>query len=170
MTSFWLLAILAAAVIMCGMIAGFFLTFSDFLMRSLKLAKTTAGIEVMQIINREVWKSITIFMLWGMVALSVALGGYASLQLNGPLLAWVISGSTTYVLGMLLVSYAFNIPMNNRLDALELSTPAAATYWHDNYVDRWVFWNYVRAIASATAAICFFMACLTIIQSSSAIS
>jgi len=169
MTSFWLLTVLAVAVIACGMISGFFLTFSDFLMRSLKLAKTSAGIEVMQIINREVWKSITIFMLWGMVALSVALGGYASLQLSGPLLAWVISGSTTYVFGILLVSYAFNIPMNDRLDQLELSTPAAASYWHDNYVDRWVFWNYVRAIASAAAAICFFMACLTIIQSRSAI-
>jgi len=162
MDSFWLLTVLAIGVISCGMISGFFLTFSDFLMRSLKLAETTAGIEVMQIINREVWKSLTIYMLWGMVAYSVILGGYASYYLNGSIAALIITGSITYVVGMLMVSYAFNIPMNNRLEALELSTPEAATYWHDNYVNRWVFWNYVRAIASGAAALCFFIAALSL--------
>jgi len=162
MDSFWLVTVLAIGVISCGMIAGFFLTFSDFLMRSLKLAETTAGIEVMQIINREVWQSLTIFMLWGMVAYSVILGGYASLYLTGTLAALVITGSATYVTGMLMVSYAFNIPMNNRLDALELSRPEAASYWHDTYVERWVFWNTIRAIASAAAALCFFIAALSL--------
>lgn len=170
MVTSWLLIVLAIAMIVCGVISGFFLTFSDFLMRSLKLAKTAAGIEVMQIINREVWKSLTIFLLWGMVALSVVLAGYAVAQLNGALAGWMIAGGVLYFVGVLVVSYGFNIPMNHRLAGMAFAGHDAATYWHESYVDRWVFWNYVRAITSGAAAVCFFIACLLLSQNPTFIS
>ncbi|ABW31041.1 anthrone oxygenase family protein [Acaryochloris marina] len=155
---------LEVAVICCGLVSGFFLTFSDFLMRSLYLAKVEAGIEVMQIINREVWRSIYIFLLWGMAPFAIVLAGYAYWNITGPAMIWVMIGSALYVFGVLVISYGFNIPMNNRLDAMEYSGTEAATYWKDTYVSRWVLWNYIRAITTGGAAICFLVACILIAQ------
>ena len=164
MTPTWFFIVLEIAVISCGLVSGFFLTFSDFLMRSLNLAKTSAGVEVMQIINREVWRSVTMILLWGMVALSVLLIGYAYLNITGTPTVFVMAGGALYIVGVLVVSFVFNVPMNNRLDAMEYSGAEAAAYWKNIYVHRWVFWNYMRAITSGGAAICFLMACVLLTQ------
>lgn len=157
--------VLVMAVIGCGMVSGLLLAFSDFIMRSLKMAQHGAGIEVMQIINREIWRSASIFLLWGMVVLSVVLGGYAYFHVAGPTGIWVMAGGTFYIVGMLAVSYAFNIPMNHRLEAMEYSAASTASYWSDTYLSRWVFWNYIRAVSSSLAAICFLIACVLTAQS-----
>ena len=156
----WFLIISAATSIGCGIISGFFLTFSDFLMRSLSLSKPSAGIEVMQIINIEVWKSVFILLLWGFVAITAGLGVYAYLNLSGPALPYILAGSSSYIIGVLGVSYLFNIPMNDRLAALDFNTPAAAAYWRETYLPRWTFWNYLRAISAGGTAICFLIACI----------
>jgi len=156
----WLFIISATTAIGCGLIAGFFLTFSDFLMRSLKLSKSSVGIEVMQIINVEVWKSIIIVLLWGFVAITAGLGIYAYFNLSSPALPYILTGSGSYIIGVLGVSYLFNIPMNDRLAALDFNTPAAATYWREIYLPRWTFWNYLRAVAAGGTAICFLIACI----------
>lgn len=152
--------ILNIAVIWCGIISGIFLAFSDFVMRSLKIAKTEAGIEVMQIINREVWRSIFMWLLWGMVVVSTALSTYAYFNIVGLASTLVITGGLLYFFGMLVVSFTRNIPMNDKLETMDYSGTKAATYWHSIYVQRWVRWNYIRAITSGGAAICFLIASL----------
>ena len=154
----WLFLICAFTAIGCGQISGFFLTFSDFLMRALKMSEVSAGIEVMQIINVEVWKSVTIVLLWGFVAITAGLGGYAYFNLPGPSQPYILFGSASYIIGVLGISYLFNIPLNDRLAALDFNSPAAATYWRETYLPRWTFWNYLRAIAAGTTAICFLIA------------
>ncbi|MBN35194.1 MAG: hypothetical protein CMM46_10550 [Rhodospirillaceae bacterium] len=46
-----------------GLVAGLFLIFSDFMMRALRLATPAAGIEVMQTLNREIYRSATMVLL-----------------------------------------------------------------------------------------------------------
>ena len=53
----WGLIALAMAT---GLLAGVFLTFSDFVMESLLASKASAGTEAMQIINRKVYHSLCI--------------------------------------------------------------------------------------------------------------
>ena len=77
MTSSWFFIVCEISVIACGVVSGVFLTFSDFVMRSLDGARTAAGVEVMQVINREVFRSVFMFLLLGMSALSPFLIGYA---------------------------------------------------------------------------------------------
>ncbi len=154
MTNTWMMLACAIAAIGCAMIAGFFLTFSDFIMRSLRLADASAGIEVMQIINREIWKSTTMVMLWGTLVLSGVLGVYAYAVTTGPSAGLVVTGAALYIAGVFGVSQVFNIPMNNRLEAMDHTETEAAAYWRA-YVPRWVFWNYFRVLASAGSAICF---------------
>ena len=75
MTSIWFFIVCEISVIACGLVSGVFLTFSDFVMRSLDGARTAAGVEVMQVINREVFRSVFMFLLLGMSALSPFLIG-----------------------------------------------------------------------------------------------
>ncbi|MBL4750076.1 MAG: DUF1772 domain-containing protein [Amylibacter sp.] len=153
-----LFLICATTAIGCGLVSGVFLTFSDFLMRSLKQSKTSAGIEVMQIINVEVWKSVFMFLLWGFVALLAGLGTYAYVTLTGPAQPYILTGSISYIIGVLGISYLFNIPMNDKLATLDFTSNQAAEYWRNTYLPRWTFWNYIRAIASGFTATCFLLA------------
>lgn len=168
MTATWLFVLCEISVIACGLVSGVFLTFSDFVMRSLARAKTAAGVEVMQVINREVFRSVFMVLLMGMSALSPLLIGYAYFRVAGSASALIMTGGAVYFVGVFLVSLVFNVPMNNRLDAKEHSSAEAAAYWTDIYLPRWTFWNYLRAIASAAAAICYLVACIALAQGSMA--
>ena len=164
MTASWFFVVLEISVIACGVVSGVFLTFSDFVMRSLNGAKTAAGVEVMQVINREVFRSVFMFLLLGMSALSPFLIGYAYFRIEGPASALIIAGGAIYFAGVFVVSLVFNVPMNNRLDAREYSGPEAATYWTNTYMPHWTFWNYVRAIASVGSAVCYLVASVMLAQ------
>jgi uncharacterized membrane protein len=159
MMSAWFFILCEISVIACALVSGVFLTFSDFVMRSLDGAKTAAGIEVMQVINREVFKSIFMFLLLGMSALSPFLIGYAYFRVAGSAADWIMAGGALYLAGVFVVSLVFNVPMNNRLEARDYASTEAAAYWTSTYLPRWTFWNYVRAIAAAGSAICYLVAC-----------
>jgi uncharacterized membrane protein len=158
-TPLWLAALLALDVIGFGMVAGFFATFSDLVMPSLKRSRPEAAIEVMQVINREVFHSKTIFALWGMLGLSlvVAVAAVATQMPKGPL-ALVVAGCVAYFAGVLIVSRACNLPMNDLLASMRAADSEAMHYWQNEYLVRWVFWNSVRAVASAAAGTCFLLA------------
>ena len=80
------------AIIAFALVSGVFRTFSDFVMRSLDGAKRNLGIEGMQVINREVYRSIFMFLLLGMSALSPALAVYSYLHIAGSTSTLVIAG------------------------------------------------------------------------------
>ncbi len=164
MTSTWFFILTQFSVIACGLVSGVFLTFSDFVMRSLDGAKTAAGVEVMQVINREVFRSVFMVLLLGMSALSPVLVGYAYFFVAGSASTLIMTGGALYLAGVFVVSLVFNVPMNNRLEAKDFAGPEAATYWTNTYFPRWTFWNAVRAIASAGSAICFLVACVWLAQ------
>lgn len=157
--SAWFSALLCTAAIGLAMVAGFFLTFSDFLMRSLRLAPVEAGVEVMQIINREVFRSITLVLMWSTLGLSLLLAvGAVACELPNTSTALVVTGAASYFFGVLVVSYARNLPMNARLASMHASDETTSTYWKNEYLERWGAWNSVRALASGAAAACFLLA------------
>ena len=80
--------------------------------------------------------------------------------MSGEASQWLIYGSGSYILGVLLVTFIFNIPMNNRLESIASEGHEAAIYlyWTNTYLPRWTFWNYIRAIASIVSAVCFLKA------------
>lgn len=164
----WLLFACGLAVIVTGLVSGVFLTFSDFIMRSLERANTAANtataIEVMQVINREVYRTLFLTLLLGMSAVAPLLVGYAHLKLSGPGALWIAAGGALYFIGVFCVSLLFNVPMNRRLDSLEPAGADAAAYWAKVYRPRWTAWNSVRTIASGGSAVCFLMAGLKLAQ------
>ncbi len=146
--------VLALASLAASLVAGVFLTFSDFVMRSLGAAAPAAGMEAMQQINRKVYRSVFMVLLMGMVPVAFATAFYATVVVDGPPAAWLVAGSALYLLGVFGVTAAGNVPMNKKLDALGLTGSAALGYWA-MYERNWTRLNHVRTVASAGSAICF---------------
>jgi uncharacterized membrane protein len=164
MTQTWLLLACEISLISCALVAGVFLTFSDFVMRSLNGARTDAAVEVMQGINREVFKTVFMALLIGMWAVSAALGVAAYLgvlETGGTSILWA---AIVYSVGVMGVTLAFNVPMNTKLAMKAYDSPEGAAYWTDVYYPRWTCWNWVRGTASAVAAILHLNACLQLAQ------
>jgi len=156
----WFPVVLEISIIASAVVSGVFLTFSDFVMRSLDRADRAAGIEVMQVINREVFHWVFMALLLGMSALSPLLAVYAYYNLAETGALFVEAGGIIYFIGVFVVSLIYNIPMNNRLDRLSHTSAEAAEYWSTTYFPKWTYWNYVRAISACVAAICFLIASL----------
>ena len=159
MTS-WFPVVLEISIIASAVVSGVFLTFSDFVMRSLDKADRAAGIQVMQVINREVFHWVFMTLLLELSALSPLLAGFAYFNLAGPGALLVEAGGMIYFIGVFVVSLIFNIPMNNRLARLSHTSAEAAEYWSNTYFPKWTYWNYVRAISACAAAICFLLVSL----------
>jgi uncharacterized membrane protein len=61
-------------------------------------------------------------------------------------------GGLVYVLGSTVLTIAYHVPRNEVLDRLDGSDAAVAPGW-STYLDEWVPWNHVRALASLASAI-----------------
>lgn len=138
------------AVIATGLLAGVFLTFSDFIMRSL----TSARPEAMQEINRKVYRSVFLALFFAMAGSSVLLIGGA-FSTPAPASPWLIAGGGLYLIGVFGITVFGNVPMNNRLDVLPVGE--AASYWR-TFAPRWTQLNHIRTVSSTLATIAFLIA------------
>jgi uncharacterized membrane protein len=163
MAADWFLIASQVSVIACALVAGVFLTFSDFVMKSLAATKPAGGIEAMQVINHKVFKTVFMVLLLGMSALSPLLIAYGYFYVPGAASAWVIAGGAIYLAGVFLVTIICNVPMNQRLDRMDHTSHDAASYWR-RYVPAWSFWNHVRTAASAGSAVCYLVASAWLVQ------
>jgi len=148
----WMIYFVVAAIVAYGLVAGVFLTFSDFVMRSLGAVTPANGIAAMQSINRRVYGSVFLTLFIGLAAVSVDLIVGVVLFATGPAVGWIAGAGALYLVGVFLVTVIFNVPMNKRLDALDPLSATAAAYW-TAYVSTWTRWNHVRTVASASATV-----------------
>ena len=153
------------SIIAYALIAGVFLAFSDFIMRSLDKASSPGGIEVMQVINREVfnWQFMTLFI--GMSILSVLIIGVAYISLSGPAAILIMIAAGFYLIGVFGVTVVFNVPLNKLLDGMDFTSKEALEFWKTRYLPDWTFWNSVRTGACVMAAILYLVALILMLAS-----
>jgi uncharacterized membrane protein len=84
------------------------------------------------------------------VCVAIAVEGVRSWGMPGAALR--ILAALLYLVGVVGVTMAFNVPRNNALAALDPQSSPAASYW-TTYLREWTTWNSVRTIASGLAAI-----------------
>jgi uncharacterized membrane protein len=154
------LALLSAGVgLASAMVGGVFLGFSDFIMRALDRAEPAAAIAVMQQINVTVLRSVflTVFLLLAPACLAASAVAWQTGAQGQSL--WIYAGTAVYIMGSLLVTIAGNVPMNNRLAAMDPDAQKSRDYWQI-YRRRWTRLNTIRTIASLIAAACFLFAAM----------
>jgi len=151
---------LVAATLATGLVAGVFLTFSDFVMRALGRAEPAAGIEAMQMINREVYRSLFMVLLIGMSFVSLGLAVVGAVLIGGVVAYWLAGAGALYVLGVMAVTGRRNVPMNQRLDHVEHWSAHAHDYWN-TYKRDWTRWNHLRWVTALAASVCYLGATIT---------
>jgi len=139
-------ALAFVAAIGSGLMAGLFFIFSVCIMQALSRLPPEQGIAAMNAINVVIQNPIFLSAFMGTALIGLALVVMA--VLSGGEGRWLLAaGGIAYVVGVLLVTIIFNVPMN---DALAAAAPgqAAADLWQQRYLTDWVWWNHVRTVAS----------------------
>ncbi|HEV7305671.1 DUF1772 domain-containing protein [Ensifer sp.] len=138
-------ALAFAAAIGSGLMAGLFFIFSVCIMQALSRLPPEQGIAAMNAINVVIQNPIFLSAFMGTALLALALVVIAFL--SGGEGRWLLAaGGAIYVIGVLLVTIIFNVPMNDALGAA--SGQAANDLWLQRYLTDWVWWNHVRTFAS----------------------
>ncbi|EAQ02315.1 hypothetical protein OB2597_19571 [Pseudooceanicola batsensis HTCC2597] len=145
----WLLLVCGLAM---ALVAGVFLSFSDFVMRGLVLAPGTGGAAGMIGLNRTVYRSVFMVLLMGFLPGSLALSLLTLWQSGGAAPALVAAGGLVYFLGVVGITGVGNVPMNKRLETLEGDARGLADYW-PRYARRWTGLNHLRTGAAVLAAL-----------------
>ncbi len=158
-----------AAVLGSGLVAGIFFAFSTFVMRALGRLPQNQGISAMKAINVTVINPWFLLAFLGTGAVCLLVAFLALGSATGTHRAYLLAGCALYLLGCLLVTVAFNVPLNNRLastepessgpESMDTGSMGTEALWA-HYLSRWTLWNHVRTAASLAAAGLFAMALL----------
>lgn len=133
MTDRWLFVLKLFSALGCGLIAGVFFAFSTFVMKVLAGRPTAEGIAAMQSINITVINPwfMTAFLGTGVACLVLAI--FSLFKWSQPGAAYLLVGSLLYLLGTILVTMVFNVPLNNELAIAKPNSTEGANLWF-NYL------------------------------------
>lgn len=134
-----------------GLIGGVFFAFSTFVMQALARLPPAQGLAAMQHINVTVLTPLFLGVFMGTALLGVALGGWTLLRWPASGGAWVVAGCVLYVVGCFGVTVAANVPLNDKLAAVQAGSAEGVALWQA-YLQDWTRWNHVRTLASLAAA------------------
>lgn len=139
-----------------GLMAGLFFAYSNSVMPALARMPGPQGIAAFNNVNIVIYNPLflTLFMGTAVLALLLAI---AALMGWTPHPVWILIGAALYLAGNLAVTMGINVPMNDALAAADPEAPTSAALWA-TLLDRWVFWNNVRAMACTGALAAFAMA------------
>jgi len=152
----WTTVVAFGCVLGSGLMAGLFFAFSSFVMRALAGLPPAQGVAAMQSLNATILTPLFALVFLGTAVASAVLAAHALWSwraASAPLLA----GSALYLVGVIAVTMAFNVPRNEALAAVDPVGVEAARLW-SRYVPEWTAWNHVRTVASIGALISFVIA------------
>jgi uncharacterized membrane protein len=141
----WLLNLTRAGAVGTGLMAGLFLAFSTAVMPALERLPAHEGAAAMQHINRDIQNPwfVVAFLGSTIAAGAVAVSTVWTWDEGSPGLR--LAGGALFVLGNFVVTVAYHIPRNDRLDR-------SAAYW-STFLDEWVPANHVRTVLAASGCI-----------------
>jgi uncharacterized membrane protein len=145
------------AAISCGLAAGIFYAFSSLVMRALARISAPAGIAAMQSINVSVVNVWFITAFFGPALICCVLAVISIIRWNKEGSAYILAGSLFYLVGTMVVTFAFNVPLNDELATVDPASSEAATRWA-SYLVTWTNWNHVRTGGALLAAVAFYLA------------
>ena len=140
-----------------GLVAGIFFAFSTFVMTALGRLPPNQGVAAMQSVNVAVLNPWFFTAFFGTAATCAVLAVFALFNWSEPGATYQLVGAVLYLLGSILVTIAFNVPLNRALTAVNPDSTEGAGLW-TRYLSVWTTWNHVRAVASLAAAASFMMA------------
>jgi uncharacterized membrane protein len=145
------------AALGCGLAAGVFFAFSTFVMPALARLQPAQGIVAMQSINITAINPLFMTALFGTTAICLFLSVASLLKWHPFSSSYVLVGGLLYLIGTILVTIVFNVPLNDALAKVDPSSAEGAKLWA-SYLTNWTAWNHVRTVAALAAAGAFIRA------------
>jgi uncharacterized membrane protein len=142
--------LLLVGLLASALSAGFFYSYSISVMPGLSAADPQSAIRAMQGINREIRTPVFAFAFFGALVFPLAAALLAWLGRDRRVAALALSSTVVYAAGVLAVTFAVNVPLNDLLASASPTGDTAASIWA-NYERPWTTWNHVRAVAAIAA-------------------
>lgn len=156
MFSMLISAMILLALLGTGMMAGLFFAYSNSVMPALARMPGPQGMTAMNHVNVIIQNPLFLSVFMGTAVIMLFLIVVALLGwIDRP--AWILTGAVLYLVGNIAVTVTINVPMNDALAAANPAGGDSAALWA-TFLDRWVFWNHVRALACTGALGAFAMA------------
>ena len=140
------------ATFLCSLVAGFLFAFAVVVMAGIRKLSNREFIRSFQMMDGIIQNNQPIFMvvwLGSSIALIIAaVFGIGYLDTTG---RWLLIFSTlAYLLGVQLPTFTINIPLNNRLQSLNVDAmdEAAQEAAREAFEGRWNRWNAIRTVVS----------------------
>lgn len=147
-------AVLIAATISTGLIAGLMYCFAVAIMTGLKRADDRTFVTAMKWINIRIVNGWFLLCYLGALALIAAAGVLALVDDLHTLLPWLIAAFVLY-LATLMITGAANIPLNNQLDqAGDPDQIADLAAVRQRFEAPWLRWHYLRTFTAIAAFGC----------------
>jgi uncharacterized membrane protein len=140
-----------------AMVAGVFFAFSTFVMQGLGRLPAPEAARAMQSINVTAVRPAFMTLLFGTAAVCVAAMVAGWRDRGSASSPWLLAAGLLYLVGTIGVTMALNVPLNDKLAALDPT--AAAAEW-PTYLRDWVRSNHLRTLSSTAAAVSFLVALL----------
>lgn len=148
---------LVVATFLSSLVAGLLFVFAIVIMPGISRLTDREFIRAFQAMDGIIQDNQPLFILvWVGSAVAVIVAALLGLgQLDGPVRVLMLLTALAYVVGVQLPTIAVNVPLNNRLQTLNVAALDATTQRtaRSDFEPRWVRWNAVRTIiASLTSA------------------
>ncbi|MCF3641218.1 DUF1772 domain-containing protein [Rhizobium sp. TRM95111] len=135
-----------AAAIGAGLNAGLFFIFSVCIMAAFARLPAADGIAAMNAINVVIQNPLFFLAFFGTALAALVLVAVGFLQ-GGPAAMPLIAAGLVFLVGVIGVTVAVNVPLNDALAAAAPGSADAAALWQ-RYLSVWTLWNHVRTVAS----------------------
>lgn len=151
--------VLILATLLCSLVAGFLFAFATVVMPGIKTLNDREFIRAFQVIDGVIQNNQPLMVaVWmGSVVASVAAAGLGFGQLEGTQRLLLLAAPLVYILGVQLSTFTINVPLNNRLQTLnvEVMDEAALKAARMNFEPSWNRWNLVRTPLAGLTSVLF---------------
>ena len=147
---------LILATFLCSLVAGLLFAFALVVMPGIRSLNDREFIRAFQVMDRVIQNYQPIFMLvWvGSVVALVTSAVLGIWQLDGAGRLLIIFAALAYLLGVQLPTVTINIPLNNKLQTLDVNPMNETTQKaaRKDFEPRWNLWNSIRAAFASLAS------------------
>ena len=144
---------LIVAAFLCSLVAGFLFAFAVVAMPGMKSLSDREFIRAFQVIDGVIQNNQPIFMLvWvGSVLALVTAAVLGVGQLDRPGSVLIIVATLAYLLGVQLPTVTINVPLNNKLQSLNVDAVNDNTQQtaREDFEPRWNRWNTIRTVVAS---------------------
>lgn len=159
MTTLLFQVVLPLAALFCSLTAGFLFAFAVVVMPGIRELQDGAFLRAFQVIDRVIQNNQPLFIVvWAgsvlAVVVAAALGIWAASGVDRVLL---VGAALIYLCGVQLPTIAFNLPLNNQLQRLDVAAMSESAL-HDarsSFEARWNRWNVMRTIFACLVSVLF---------------